>query len=141
MSSDSSSDDGAVEGTIPYVAYLCGGGAKPGKGGNRDFPSELLVLRRGGSPTATTTTPFGPVAATPVDDPGTADADDGPGVGPTPAADVEDGPPPGVVGKKLDSGEGRPPPGGGGGNRVAVADWGFPPPPPYGFAEEGVGGY
>lgn len=34
VSSDSSSDDGAVEGTIPYVANLCGGGAKPGSGGN-----------------------------------------------------------------------------------------------------------
>ena len=58
VSSDSSSEDAAVLGTMPYVAYLCGckenikrdgmfierleltGGANPGKAGNvlRDWP-------------------------------------------------------------------------------------------------------
>lgn len=56
VSSDSSSEDGAVLGTMPYVAYLCGykelsnqrerpcakveltGGANPGKAGNACCP-------------------------------------------------------------------------------------------------------
>lgn len=36
VSSDSSSEEGAVLVTMPYVAYLCGGGANPGNGG-KDF--------------------------------------------------------------------------------------------------------
>ena len=51
VSSDSSSDDGAVLGTIPYVAYLCGcaGDQMMGLGGwSRDIP-EAQSQAAGGS--------------------------------------------------------------------------------------------
>jgi hypothetical protein len=60
VSSDSSSEEAAVDGTMPYVAYLCGGGAKPGNGGNLAAPVDpaepagvnLLLSGRDGGWTA-----------------------------------------------------------------------------------------
>lgn len=82
-------------GTIPYVAYLCGGGAKPGKGGNWAEFAFLPSLAPGVAPEPMLTPTIGAV-----EDPGTPAAEL---VAPPPA------PPPGVDGKKVDSGEGRSP--------------------------------